>query len=50
MEDMYHRGQPLSEILNADYEEMRMCYQWSVNIADNKVAAIKKAKAAAGIK
>jgi hypothetical protein len=50
MQEMYRKGQPLSEILNADYCDARMCYRWSENIAETESEAYKQARAKAGIK
>jgi len=47
---MYYRGQPLSEIMSATFSEMKICYQWSEEIADGEEEANIKAKAKAGIK
>jgi len=34
MQEMYRKGQPLSEIMKANFSDMKMCWQWSLNIAE----------------
>ena len=48
MGEMFYRGQPMSEILAASYDDLKYFYGWSKTISRAEVKAIESAKKGKG--
>lgn len=44
MGEMFYRGQPMSEIINADYDDLKYFYGWSQAISRAEVKAVENAR------
>ena len=44
MGEMFWRGQPMSEIRSADYDDLKYFYEWSKAITRAEVKAAEKAR------